>query len=76
MGTQRILIGNGRLPPAFAAVIWLAFIICPNRRVFSLSTPKVVEKLTMALQAELIIPVVVVLNPLDQLFQHGFLILW
>jgi len=30
----------------------------------------------MALQAELIIPAVVVLNPLDQLIQHGLLILW
>jgi hypothetical protein len=71
-----VRIGNGRLPPAFTPVIWLAFIIYPNRRVFSLSTPKVVEKLTMALQAELIIPAFVILNPLDQLIQHGFLILW
>jgi hypothetical protein len=55
---------------------WLAFIIRPNRCVFSLSTPKVVEKLTMSLQTELIIPVLVVLNPLDQFIEHGLLILW
>jgi hypothetical protein len=30
----------------------------------------------MSLQTELIIPVLVVLNPLDQFIQHGLLILW
>src|SRR5215470_14401871 len=30
----------------------------------------------MSLQTELIIPVLVVLNPLDQFIQHGVLILW
>jgi hypothetical protein len=30
----------------------------------------------MSLQTELILPVLVVLNPLDQFIQHGVLILW
>jgi hypothetical protein len=56
-------------------VILLVFIICLNGRVFSLSTPKAVEKLTMSLQAELIIAAFVILHPLDQSIQHRVLIL-
>jgi len=56
-------------------VILLVFIICLNGRVFSLSTPKAVEKLTMSPQAELIIPAFVILHPLDQSIQHRILLL-
>jgi hypothetical protein len=62
--------------PAFIRSALLAIRITFNRCVFALSTRESVENLTMPLQTVLIIAGLVLLDPLNQLSQHGRLILW